>query len=183
MPESVITTLGTIVLSFKKKFSHLPINPYYCSVISKSLKKTDTMKTSDNGILLIKQFEGIRLEAYRCPAGVYTIGYGHTAGVGRGDRIDEQQAHELLLSDLCEAEAVVNQECPAVNQNQFDALVSFVFNCGAGNFRKSTLLRCVKANPQNPNIRGEFARWNKSGGMILAGLIRRRRAEAELYYA
>lgn len=141
------------------------------------------MKTSQIGINLIKNFESLRLEAYRCPAGVCTIGYGHTAGVRRGDVIDAQRAEQLLAEDLRKFEAVVNRECPDVNQNQFDALVSFTFNCGEGALMKSTLLKCVKANPQNLNIRGEFARWNKSGGMVLVGLIRRRRAEADLYYS
>lgn len=141
------------------------------------------MRTGAAGINLIKSFESLRLEAYRCPAGVCTIGYGHTAGVRRGDVIDAQRAEQLLAEDLRKFEAVVNRECPHVNQNQFDALVSFTFNCGEGALMKSTLLKCVKANPQNLNIRGEFARWNKSGGMVLAGLIRRRRAEADLYYS
>lgn len=139
--------------------------------------------TSQQGIRLIKSFESLRLQAYRCPAGVLTIGYGHTAGVQNGDRIDESEAEQLLAADLQSSEALVNRLCPELNQNQFDALVSFVFNCGEGNFSKSTLLKCVQANPHNPNIRGEFARWNKSKGMVMAGLIRRRRAETELYFA
>lgn len=141
------------------------------------------MKTSRVGINLIKSFESLCLEAYKCPAGKLTIGYGHTAGVQPGDVIDEQKAEQLLAEDLRQFEAVVNRECPRVSQNQFDALVSFTFNCGTGNFLKSTLLKCVKANPDNLNIRGEFNRWNKSGGTVLAGLIRRRKAEADLYYS
>lgn len=141
------------------------------------------MRTSHTGIALIKSFESLRLEAYRCPAGVWTIGYGHTAGVRRGDVIDEQRAEYLLAEDLKKFEDVVNRECPHVNQNQFDALVSFTFNVGSGNFQKSTLLKCVKANPDNVNIRYEFSRWNKSKGMVLAGLIRRRKAEADLYFS
>lgn len=141
------------------------------------------MRTGQNGINLIKSFESLRLEAYRCPAGIHTIGYGHTAGVRRGDVIDEQKAEQLLAEDLCKFEAVVNRECPGVNQNQFDALVSFTFNCGEGNLMKSTLLKCVKANPAGANIRYEFSRWNKANGTVLAGLIRRRKAEADLYYS
>lgn len=141
------------------------------------------MRTSQAGINLIKGFESLRLEAYRCPAGIYTIGYGHTAGVRRGDVIDEQKAEQLLTGDLRESEAVVDRECPRVNQNQFDALVSFVFNVGEAAFLKSTLLKCVKANPLNPNIRYELSRWDKAGGTQLAGLIRRRRAEADLYFS
>lgn len=141
------------------------------------------MRTSQTGINLIKSFESLRLEAYRCPAGIWTIGYGHTAGVRRGDRIDGQKAEQLLADDLRKFEDVVNRECPSVNQNQFDALVSFTFNIGSGNFLKSTLLKCVKANSQNLNIRYEFSRWNKSNGTVLAGLIRRRKAEADLYFS
>lgn len=141
------------------------------------------MRTSQAGINLIKQHEGLRLEAYRCPAGIYTIGYGHTAGVRRGDVIDEHRAEQLLADDLKKFEAVVNSECPGINQNQFDALVSFTFNLGETNLRKSTLLKCVKANPDNVNIRTEFLRWNKSKGEVLPGLIRRRKAEADLYFS
>lgn len=141
------------------------------------------MRTSQIGINLIKAHEGLRLEAYRCPAGIYTIGYGHTAGVRRGDVIDERRAEQLLAEDLKKFEAVVTRECPGVNQNQFDALVSFTFNLGETNLRKSTLLKCVKANPDNVNIRNEFLRWNKSKGEVLPGLIRRRKAEADLYFS
>lgn len=141
------------------------------------------MRTSHAGISLIKQFESLRCEAYRCPAGIWTIGYGHAAGVRRGDRIDAQKAEQLLTDDLRQFEEVVNRECPNVNQNQFDALVSFTFNVGTGNFQKSTLLKCVKANPQNVNIRYEFSKWKKANGTVLAGLIRRRKAEADLYFS
>ena len=141
------------------------------------------MRTSQQGINLIKSFESLRLEAYKCPAGVLTIGYGHTAGVKSGDVIDKQKAEQLLTEDLRGFEEVINRECPGVNQNQFDALVSFVFNVGTGNFLKSTLLKCVKANPENVNIRYEFSRWNRSKGEVLSGLIRRRKAEADLYFS
>lgn len=141
------------------------------------------MKTSQIGINLIKSYESLRLEAYRCPAGIHTIGYGHTAGVRRGDVIDQQRADQLLGEDLRKFEAVVNRECPDVTQNQFDALVSFTFNCGERAFCRSTLLKCIKANPAGANIRYEFSRWNKAGGTVLAGLIRRRKAEADLYFS
>lgn len=141
------------------------------------------MRTSKRGINLIKQYEGLKLEAYRCPAGVFTIGYGHTAGVRRGDVIDERRAEYLLKEDLKKFEAVVNRECPGINQNQFDALVSFTFNLGERNLLKSTLLKCVKANPNSLNIRTELLRWNRANGEILPGLTRRRRAEADLYFS
>lgn len=141
------------------------------------------MTTGDKGMALIKEFEGLRLEAYRCPAGVLTIGYGHTAGVKPGQTVTPEEAGQLLRQDLATAEQVVNRECRALTQPQFDALVSFVFNVGEGNFRRSTLLKCVLANPNGLNIRTELARWNKSKGTILAGLIRRRKAEADLYFS
>ena len=97
--------------------------------------------------------------------------------------IDKQRAEYLLNEDLKKFEAVVSRECPGVNQNQFDALVSFTFNLGETNLRKSTLLKCVKANRTGQNIYTEFLRWNKSKGEVLPGLIRRRKAEADLYFS
>ena len=141
------------------------------------------MKIGRTGIALIKSFESLRLEAYRCPAGVWTIGYGHTAGVRQGAVVDELRAEYLLAEDLKKFEDAVSRDCHGLNQNQFDALVSFSFNVGTGNFRKSTLLKCVKANPGNQNIRYEFSRWNKANGTVLAGLVRRRKAEADLYFS
>lgn len=141
------------------------------------------MRTGPQGIELIKRHESLRLKAYRCPAGVWTIGYGHTKGVRRGDTCTALEAEIFLKEDLRTAEAVVSRECPGLRQSQFDALVSFVFNCGEGAFMKSTLLKCVKANPDNLNIRYELSRWTKSKGVQLAGLIRRRREEADLYFS
>lgn len=155
----------------------------YTDTVNQEEKAAATMRTSRRGIDLIKQHEGLRLKAYRCPAGIFTIGYGHTAGVRRGDAIDEQTAEQLLIDDLKASEEVVNSEGLRLNQHQFDALVSFVFNVGSANFRKSTLLKCAKANPDNVNIRYEFSRWTRSKGIELAGLMRRRRAEADLYFS
>ena len=140
------------------------------------------MKTSNRGIELIQAHEGLTLAAYRCPAGVPTIGYGHTASVKDGDTCTGEEATKFLIEDLATAEAAVNSENLNINQNQFDALVSFVFNVGTGAFKRSTLLKCVKANPQNQNIAYEFSRWNKGGGQVLRGLIKRRKEEAELYF-
>jgi len=141
------------------------------------------MRTTTKGISLIQGFESLRTRAYRCPAGFWTIGYGHTLGVKAGDYIDIDKAAQLLAEDLREFEAVVNRECPSINQNQFDALVSFVFNVGSGNFQKSTLLRKIKADADDSSIRQEFMKWTKAAGIELAGLVRRRRAEADLYFS
>lgn len=139
------------------------------------------MKTGHKGIALIKQFEGLRLEAYLDPIGIPTIGYGHTQGVEMGDRITEAEAENYLRSDLEIGENELNRLEVALNQNQFDALSSFIFNLGIGNFRRSTLLKKVLNNPCDTSIGHEFMRWVYAGGVVLKGLERRRRAEYELY--
>ena len=116
------------------------------------------MKTSPKGIALIKEFEGLRLKAYKCPGGVWTIGYGHTAGVKPGMVISERQAEEYLKADIIAFEKYLNSLGLAINQNQFDALISFIYNVGTGNFSSSTLLRKVKANPLDNSIMDEFLR-------------------------
>ena len=140
------------------------------------------MKTSEIGLDLIKSFEGLKLESYLCPAKVWTIGYGHTQGVRQGQAISEQQAESLLKGDLLIYEKAVLSHNLKLNQNQFDALVSFTYNVGPGNLAKSTLLRKVKLNPNDLSIRDEFMKWNKAKGKVLAGLTRRRKAEADLYF-
>ena len=141
------------------------------------------MKTSPKGIALIKEFEGLRLKAYLCPGGVWTIGYGHTAGVKPGMVITEAQAGEYLKADLIAFERYLNGLGLALNQNQFDALVSFIYNVGTGNFSSSTLLRKVRANPQDNSIMDEFLRWVYSKGRVLPGLQRRRLDEMKLYFS
>ena len=141
------------------------------------------MKTSAQGIVLIKRHEGLRLKAYKCPAGVWTIGYGHTSGVREGFVITEEEATVFLKSDLRTAENTVNAALPTINQNQFDALVSFVFNIGSGNFLKSTLLKKAKANPADATIQQEFLKWRLAGGKVLPGLEKRRKDEADLYFS
>ena len=141
------------------------------------------MKTSPKGIALIKEFEGLRLKAYKCPGGVWTIGYGHTAGVKSGMVITEAQAEEYLKADLIAFERYLNGLGLALNQNQFDALVSFIYNVGTGNFSSSTLLRKVRENPQDNSIVDEFLRWVYSKGRVLPGLQRRRLAEMKLYFS
>lgn len=140
------------------------------------------MKTGSEGIKLIKRFEGLSLTAYLCPANVLTIGYGHTAGVFSGQTITEKEADDLLKKDLATAENAVNAENLNINQNQFDALVSFTFNCGVGAFQRSTLLKKIKENPKNYEAIGvEFNRWVTANGQTLNALKLRREAEFNLY--
>lgn len=141
------------------------------------------MVTSDTGIKFIKKHEGLCLEAYLCPAGVWTIGYGHTSTAKEGMVITEAEAETLLRKDLKMFENSVNSYGLAVNQNQFDALVSLCYNIGPGNFKKSTVLRLVKEHPSSPDIPAAFALWNKGGGKILPGLVRRRKEETALYFS
>ena len=137
------------------------------------------MKTSQRGINLIKQFEGVRLTAYKCPAGVYTIGYGHTRGVKRGMKITEEEASAFLTDDLLNSEKAVERYDSVYhwNQNEFDALVSFTFNCGATNLR--ALLRNGRRN--RSQIAATLPLYRKAGGKVLKGLERRRAAEKALF--
>ena len=139
------------------------------------------MKTSLEGINLIKHFEGCELEAYKCPAGVWTIGYGHIKGVQQGDVITEQQADDMLVEELEEYENYIHNlvSCP-LNQNQFDALVSWVYNLGSSNLQASTLLKVLNAGDYE-GVPAQIMRWNKAGGKVLEGLTRRRQAEADLF--
>jgi lysozyme len=140
------------------------------------------MKTSAGGIALIKQWEGLKLEAYLCPAGVWTIGYGHTGKAAReGSRIIPAHAELLLKQDLRKFEAAINEavEVP-LEQHQFDALVSLVYNIGIGAFQKSTLLRVLNAGNYDA-VPEQFMRWNKAGKRVLAGLVNRRAAEVGLW--
>jgi len=142
------------------------------------------MKMTDEGIKLIENFESLQLKAYKCPAGIWTIGYGHTSGVTQGMTCTQAQAEQFLMQDLGTAEnAVCKYVKLQINDNQFSALVSFTFNCGAGNLQSSTLLKKVNINPADATIRNEFMKWNKGGGKVLAGLTRRRQAEADLYFS
>lgn len=135
------------------------------------------------GLALIKQFEGCQLTAYRCPAGIWTIGYGSTGPhVQPGMRISQARAEQLLQEDLSRFEAIVDRAAPSATQGQFDAMVAFSFNVGISAFSASTLLRKHKAG-DFAGARAEFARWNKASGKVLNGLTRRRAAEAALYAA
>lgn len=139
------------------------------------------MNYSKDGLSLTEGFEGVRLTSYQDQVGVWTIGYGHTKGVADGMTCDQAQAEQWLLDDVAEAEAAVNHLVHiALSQEEFDALVDFTFNLGIGNFASSTLLK--KLNDRD--IQGaidEFVKWDRAGGIEVAGLLRRRQAEAALF--
>lgn len=139
------------------------------------------MKIGEKGLDLIKHFEGLKLEAYKCPADVWTIGYGTTKGVKPGQRITESKAEELLKEDLKWVEGAINKNVRVdLNQNQFDALASWVYNLGETNLRSSTMLRKLNAG-NYAEVPEQMKRWNKSNGQVLSGLVRRRQAEADLW--
>lgn len=148
---------------------------------------------SSKGIQLIEQFEcsgnvNNFLKAYKCPAGVWTIGIGTTVypndqKVKEGDACTKEQAYQYLQNDLLFTEKQVDSyTTDAINQNQFDALVSFAYNVGVNALKTSTLLKKVNANTNDPTIRDEFLRWVYGGGVVLPGLVNRRKAEANLYF-
>lgn len=149
------------------------------------------MKINDATLALVKHFEGLYLEAYQCPAGVWTIGYGHTGirhndgTVFKGRKITPKAAEELLARDLETFAAGVQRlllpkAAAALNENQFGALVSFAFNCGLGNLSKSTLLQRINALRFDA-CPAEFLKWNRANGKVLRGLTRRRQSEANLF--
>jgi len=139
------------------------------------------MKVSNNGINLVKRFEGLELKAYRDSVGILTIGYGHTHAVKAGDIITGEQADAFLREDLQVAELTVNTNVKVkLTQGQFDALVSFVFNLGSGNFVKSTLIKKLNAGDY-AGAADEFGKWVNAGGKKLSGLVKRRAAEREVF--
>ena len=146
------------------------------------------MKLNKAGADLIKEFEGCKLKAYQCSAKKWTIGYGNTffedgTPVVAGNAITQQKAEqlfEIIANDF--SAKVAKLVTSNVTDNQFASLVSFAYNCGIVNLQKSTLLKKVNANHNDLSIRAEFMKWNKAGGKVLAGLTRRREAEANLYF-
>tara|TARA_R100000458_G_scaffold59495_1_gene70252 strand:+ start:1370 stop:1825 length:456 start_codon:yes stop_codon:yes gene_type:complete len=141
----------------------------------------DDLKTSKEGISLIKSFEGCELTAYRCSANVPTIGYGHTAGVSDGDTCTLEEAEQMLSDDLVEFENYVKKYVETdLEQNQFDALVAWVYNLGPTNLSESTLLKELNAGNLE-EVPRQMKRWNRAGGQVLDGLIRRREAESLLW--
>ena len=128
------------------------------------------MNISEEGLSLIKKFEGCELEAYRCSANVLTIGYGHTKGVEENQKITQGE-YEGYINDMVECD---------LEQHQFDALVAWVYNLGPTNLRSSTMLKRLNANDLD-DVPAQIRRWNKAGGKALAGLTRRREAEALMF--
>jgi lysozyme len=148
------------------------------------------MHLSQNGLDLIKKFEGFRSHPYLCSAGIPTIGYGSTyyengVRVKLSDSpISEEWAEELLKKNVVHYDVAVNSLTrDDITQNQYDALVSFAYNVGVTNFKNSTLLKRVNANPKDPNITNQFMKWIRAGGRVIKGLILRRREEAQLYFS
>ena len=148
------------------------------------------MKTSERGIKLIKDFEGFRRRPYLCSAGVATIGYGSTrysngVKVKISDQpITEEEADKLLTFYLAKNEVAIEHLIgKPLNQNQFDAVMSFVYNLGLGNFEKSSMLKRMRVNPNDIRIDYEFSKWVYVGGRRNAGLIRRRTEEANIYFS
>ena len=139
------------------------------------------MNISQEGLALIKKFEGCELEAYKCAAGVWTIGYGSTKNVKEGDTITQEEADKLLLHEMEEYEGYVNDLVTVdLSQNQFDALVSWVFNLGPANLKASTMLKVLN-NKVYEEVPAQMQRWNKAGGKVLGGWVRRRNAESLLF--
>jgi lysozyme len=144
------------------------------------------MKISDHGLALIKEFEGLRLNAYRDAVGVWTIGYGHTSTAGdpvvkSGLKITEQEAGNLLRRDVVKYERAVEGKLTRIpNQNQFDAMCSLCYNIGGGAFARSSVLRFFNSG-LDAKAANAFLAWNKAGGKVLQGLTRRRAAEMALY--
>lgn len=147
------------------------------------------MMMTEEGISLIKKYEGCKLTAYKCPAGVWTIGYGNTfyedgSTVKPGDKITQERADQLFRNILEKKflEPIRKLIVSDINDNMFSAIVSFTYNVGIGNLKSSTLLKKVNANPNDQSISLEFKKWVKSAGKVLPGLVRRRESESDLYF-
>jgi lysozyme len=136
---------------------------------------------TEKGLELIKYFEGCRLTAYKCPAGVWTIGYGTTQGVKPNMVITQAQAETFLKRDIKPVESVLNGMGINYTQGQFDALVAWVYNLGIGAFKSSTMYRYIVARRNDVEITDQMVRWVNAGGRPLAGLKRRRVAEANIF--
>lgn len=139
------------------------------------------MRTSKTGIDLIKSFEGLRLNSYQDSVGVWTIGYGTTRGIGPGMTITNDQAEQMLMKDIARFELEVERLVKVpLSQRQWDALLSFVYNVGTVNLGTSTLLKLLNARDYAAAAE-QFPRWNKAGGKVLNGLVKRRAAERRMF--
>ena len=139
------------------------------------------MNISQEGISLIKKFEGCELEAYKCAAGVWTIGYGHTKDVKEGNSITKEQAESMLVHELQEYCSDVDIAVKVdLKQNEFDSLVSWTYNLGPTNLNSSTMLRVLNEG-KHDEVPAQMKRWNKASGQVKEGLVRRREAEALLF--
>ena len=139
------------------------------------------MQISEEGISLIKHFEGCGLEAYQDSIGIWTIGYGTIKGVKEGDQINQDEAEHLLQEEMPEYEGYINEMVNVpLEQNQFDALCSWVFNLGPTNLQSSTLLKVLNEGKYD-EVPDQIVRWNKAGGQVLKGLVKRRQAEADMF--
>tara|TARA_R110000823_G_scaffold311129_1_gene436409 strand:- start:1003 stop:1452 length:450 start_codon:yes stop_codon:yes gene_type:complete len=147
------------------------------------------MKLDINGVNLLAELEGLELQAYKCSAGVWTIGLGNTfyengGKVKRGDNITKEQAYSLFYLIAAKFEKAINDNVKAeINQKQFNSLFCWVYNIGISAFKKSTLLRILNANPNDGNIAKQFLRWNKIAGVESKGLTNRRIKESSLYFS
>ena len=148
---------------------------------SKEKGSKEKMNISKEGVDLIKKFEGCELDAYKCAAGVWTIAYGRIKEVKEGDTCSQNEAEEWLNEELIEYESDVNHMVEvSLLQNQFDALVSWVYNLGPSNLKASTMLKVLNLG-EYKSVPEQIKRWNKAGGKVLEGLTRRRNAEALLF--
>lgn len=134
-----------------------------------------------NAINLIKRYEGLRLQAYRCPAGRWTIGWGHTGDVSPSMSITREEAESLLAADVAKISAQIDALGVSLSANRRAALISFIFNVGAEAFKGSTLRRRILEDVNHPDIPAQFARWVHAGGKVMPGLVRRRAEEAALW--
>jgi len=148
--------------------------PRFCKV-------EKTMIISTAGVDLLTHFEGLRLEAYQDSVGVWTIGYGHTKGVTPSMKITESQANNLLKTELIEYQNYINSMVKVgLSQCEYDALVCWVYNLGPTNLRESTLLKVLNQGDKFL-VPEQIRRWNRAGGKVLKGLVRRREAEALMF--
>lgn len=139
------------------------------------------MRASSTLIAAIKKFEGVRLTAYQDSVGVWTIGFGHTAGVKKGDKITEYQAEQFLREDLKEFEAIADKCKRIATQGRYDAILDFIYNCGPANWNSSTLKKYIEADKAVWEIQEQFLRWVNAGGKKLGGLVTRRIWEANRF--